>query len=129
MSDQILPSVKEMLGLPTGDTGFEPELVTHINSVFADLQQMGVGPDGGFAITGTSQIWADFTDGKAVLNSVRAYMYLRVKMLFDPPSLGYLITSYEKMIEKAEWRLTTAGDELKDPPIVEEVVVVELVEE
>lgn len=124
MTDSILGSVKSMLGLPTEDTGFEPELILHINSVLADLAQLGVGPDEGFVITGSSQIWSDLTDSEKVLNGVQSYVFHRVKMLFDPPQVGYVVTAVEKMIEKAEWRISVAVDELKNPPIVPVVVLV-----
>lgn len=124
MADSILESLKSMLGLPSGTTGFEAELILHCNSVLADLHQLGIGPEEGFEITGVNQIWSDLLEGDKVLNAVQSYVFLRVKMLFSPPQVGYVLTSYEKMIEKAEWRIAAAKDELINPPIPPVVVLV-----
>lgn len=102
----ILEDTKKQLGLDPDADGFDPELIIHINSVLSDLTQLGVGPDAGYAITDDTKTWAQFMGTDARLNSAQAYMFLCVKMLFDPPQTGYLLTSYEKLKEEAAWRLT-----------------------
>jgi hypothetical protein len=81
-SNSILGSVKDSLGIIGYDV-FDKQLIMHINSVFADLNQMGVGPSSGFSIADGSSQWSAFTDDDVLLNNVKSYMFLRVKMLFD----------------------------------------------
>jgi len=115
MAGSILDELKSSLALASDYTAFDSELIIHINSVLADLYQLGIGPEAGLEITDTSSTWEDLFGVEPRLNAVKSYMTLRIKMLFDPPSLGYLITAYEKMIEKAEWRITVAQDEIINP--------------
>lgn len=113
----ILNETKQQLGLATDAAGFDPELIIHINSVLADLSQLGIGPDEGFSIEGPTEEWDAFLKHENLLSAAKALVFLRVKMLFDPPQLGYLITAYEKMIEKSEWRLNVAIEEIKHPAV------------
>lgn len=104
--ESILTSIKEMLGPSAADTAFDTDIITHINSVFADLYQLGVGPKEGFEITSELQTWKDFLGESKNLNSVKTYVYQRVKLLFDPESLSSaVISSMESSIERFEWRL------------------------
>lgn len=113
----ILTDTKAQLGLAEADTTFDAELIMHINAVLADLYQLGVGPAGGLAITDASTDWTTLlvapdaiTVPDESLNMVTSYVYQRVKLLFDPPQLGYLIPPIEKAIEKLEWRIMVAAD-------------------
>ena len=49
--ESILQSVKKMLGIIPEYTNFDDDIIMHINSVFMILQQLGVGPKEGFAIS------------------------------------------------------------------------------
>jgi hypothetical protein len=113
--NSILDDTKIAIGMTAEQTEFNADLVLHINSVLADLHQMGIGPDEGYSIVNAADTWDEFIETEKRLNNVKSYIFLRVKMLFDPPSVGYVLTSLEKMIEKAEWRLTVAADEIKNP--------------
>lgn len=109
--DSILTSVKKMLGITEEYTHFDADIVMHINSVFADLAQMGVGPSSGFTIWDSSAIWDDFILDSMLLQSVKSYMYLRVKMLFDANSMGSsTLAAYERQISQWEWRLNVAAE-------------------
>ena len=109
--DSILTSVKKMLGITEEYTHFDADIITHINSVFADLAQMGVGPSSGFTIWDSSAIWDDFILDSMLLQSVKSYMYLRVKMLFDANSMGSsTLAAYERQISQWEWRLNVAAE-------------------
>ena len=113
--DSILTSVKKMLGLAEEYTPFDDDIIIMINSVFADLTQMGVGPSEGFSIEDESSIWTDFIPDIIKLNSVKTYMYLRVKLLFDPASVGSsTLASYERQIAQWEWRLNIEAESGKD---------------
>lgn len=113
--DSILTSVKKMLGLAEEYTPFDDDIINMINAVFADLTQMGVGPSEGFSIEDESSIWTDFIPNIIKLNSVKTYMYLRVKLLFDPASVGSsTLASYERQIAQWEWRLNIEAESGKD---------------
>lgn len=116
MAGSILSDTKKALGLADDYTPFDAEIIIHINSVLGTLNQLGVGPEEGYAIENKNQTWDDLLNDDPRLNSVQSYVYLKVKMLFDPPSVGYVLTAMEKMILEAEWRVTVAQDEIKVPP-------------
>ncbi len=105
----ILNDVKETLGIVAADTAFDNIIVIHINSVFTTLTQLGVGPIEGFMITGASEDWDLFYED-ARLNSIKSYMFLRVKLLFDPPATGFTQASYDRQILEMEWRLNSEVD-------------------
>lgn len=106
MSDSILVSTKLALGLAEDYTPFDPMIIMNINSVFADLNQLGIGPEDGFMITGPDELWTTYIDGDLNLNQLQTYMYLRVRQLFDPPTIGRLIQAMDDQIQKMEWRLS-----------------------
>lgn len=108
MDDSILNSIKKMLGITAEYTHFDQDIIIHINSVFVILNQMGVGPDNVYYITDASQTWSEFID-EAKLNMVQSYMYLRVRLLFDPPT-GSVKDAYEAQANELGWRLNVAVD-------------------
>lgn len=101
----ILNETKKVLGLEADYTAFDLDIVIHINSVFATLQQLGIGPIDGFEITGENETWDSFLKGDKRLNPVKTYLYLRVRRLFDPPNAGYHMTAVDEQIKELEWRL------------------------
>ena len=105
MTDSILNSTKKILGIAEDYTAFDLDIMTHINSVFSDLNQLGVGPDPAFAIDGVDETWAEFLGNNKNINSVKTYIYLRVRLIFDPPPTSFSITAAEKQIKESEWRL------------------------
>lgn len=110
--DSILASVKKMLGIEKEYTHFDQDIVIHINGVFMILNQMGVGPETAFFITGYNEEWSDFTSDISKLLLVQSYMYLKVKLVFDPPSTGVLHEAMERQIQEFEWRLNVQGEEV-----------------
>ena len=108
--DSILTSIKKLLGITEEYAYFDPDIVMHINSVFMDLRQIGVGPDEGFFIEDETSVWTDFIPEVGLMEAVKSYMYLRVRLLFDPPANSSLIESMNKQIEKLEWRLNVAAE-------------------
>jgi hypothetical protein len=113
MESSILVSTKKVLGIPEADTSFDLDIIVYINTAFGVLMQLGIGPIEGFAIEDEMGLWNDFLDpiespnNLSLLNIVRTYVFLKVKMLFDPPNTGYLITAMTEQIEEYEWRLMT----------------------
>lgn len=115
--DSILDSVKKVLGIDKDYDVFDVDILMHINSVFATLNQLGVGPEAGYSIEDASPTWSDYLGDDLRLNNVKTYVYLRVRMLFDPPTTSYLLNAYEKQIQEAEWRINvTRESETYTPP-------------
>lgn len=110
INDSILNTIKSMLGIPNDVTNFDEVIKTHINSVFLTLQELGVGPTEGFSIQDKDTDWTDYIPEGAILNSVKSYMYLKVKMLFDPPNSTATMDSFNRIIREFEWRIMTAVD-------------------
>lgn len=110
--ESILTSIKKLLGSTEEYKHFDTDIIIHINSVFSDLTQLGVGPSEGFSIDDEYDLWSDFipVNDVKLFNNVKTYMYLRVKLLFDPPTSSAVLTSMEKQIEKLEWRLNVASE-------------------
>lgn len=105
MMDSILTSVKKLLGVGEEYTHFDDDIIMHINSVIFILTQIGIGPDEGFAISSKDQTWDDFLQGRINIESVKSYVYLKVRLLFDPPSNSFLVEAIERQISEYEWRL------------------------
>ena len=110
METSILTSIKKMLGIAEDYTEFDEDIITHINSVFLNLTQLGVGPEEGFMIEDDTATWEDFIDDSIQLQAVKTYMYLKVKLLFDPPLSSSVTESFTRMIAELEWRLNVAVD-------------------
>lgn len=108
--ESILTSVKKMLGITEEYEHFDTNLIMHINSVFSILNQLGVGPPEGFMITGKDTSWQDYITDEAKLQLVKSYMYLKVRLLFDPPLSSAAIESINRQISEFEWRLNAAVD-------------------
>lgn len=102
--DSILETTKKLLGLPAEYTEFDADIIAHINSVFFTLQQLGIGPGGGFFILDSSSKWDEFIGAESI-NAVKSYMYLKVRLLFDPPTTSFAIAAMEKQASEFEWRL------------------------
>lgn len=109
--NSILGSVKKTLGIDASDTTFDADLIMHINSVFATLHQLGVGPDEPFEIHDSSTEWDAFLEDRSALNSVKSLMYINIKLLFDPPSTATMFNSLETKEKEYEWRLMVAMED------------------
>jgi hypothetical protein len=122
MEQSILTSTKKILGIADDYTVFDLDIITHINSAFSTLTQLGVGPPSGFMIEDATVEWSDFIGDDLQYNSVKSYVFLRVRQLFDPPATSYLIAAYEKQLAELEWRLNTHREEAgwvdPNPPVI-----------
>lgn len=108
--ESILTSVKKMLGITKEYEQFDADIIMHINSVFVILTQIGVGPTEGFSIKGKEETWTDFMQENSKLELVKSYMYLKVRLLFDPPLGSAVIEVMNRQISEFEWRLNVAVD-------------------
>lgn len=105
MNESILTSIKKLLGITEEYTHFDADIIIHINTVFMTLHQMGVGPEEGYRITDESDVWDDYIEEDDNLEAVKTYVYLKVKMIFDPPQGGATAEAYRQTISELEWRL------------------------
>lgn len=103
----ILTSIKKLLGITEEYTHFDSDLVMHINSVFSILTQLGMGPSIGFMIEDEKNTWDEFVPEERGLELVKSYVYLKVKLLFDPPTSSALSEATNKMVDELEWRIFT----------------------
>lgn len=108
--ESILNSVKKDLGIAEEYTSFDPDIIRDINSVLAILNQLGVGPKEGFSIEDKSALWSDFIQETNRLEFVKSYVYIKVKMIFDPPLSTAVIASMERIASELEWRITVAAE-------------------
>lgn len=111
MEASILLSVKKILGLAPEYTVFDHDVITHINTAFSILTQLGIGPPEGFMIEDDSAVWFEFVNDDMQLNSVKTYVYLKVRQFFDPPATSYLIAAMERQIQELEVRMNIYREE------------------
>lgn len=110
VKESILGSVKLMLGYGPGYDAFDMEIQIHINSVFSTLNQLGVGPEKTFSIDGPQDKWIDFLGSDQSINSVKSYIYQRVRLMHDPPATSFAQDALKEQIKEAEFRLNVAAD-------------------
>jgi len=104
-TDSILLSIKKLLGLVEDDQAFDADIIIHINSVFMILNQLGIGPIDGFKIESQEETWDQFIQDDKLLEDVKTYIYLRVRLIFDPPLNSSIQGSIERTISELEFRL------------------------
>jgi len=109
--DSILDSVKKNLGLGSSYDVFDADIILFTNSVFSTLNQLGLGPANGFMIEDDTATWDSFLGGDLRFNDVKTYVYLRVRLLFDPPQTGYLVDALDKQIKELEWRMNVRWED------------------
>jgi hypothetical protein len=101
----ILDDIKKTLSLAPDYTAFDQEIIIFINTALSTLNQIGIGPDAGLMIADNTTTWDAFIGSDANYNNVKSYIYLRARMLFDPPNNSFVINAMTKQIEELEWRL------------------------
>ena len=117
MSGSILNNTKKILGIAEDYNVFDTDIIIHINSVLNTVTQLGIGPEEGFMIEDSAATWVDFIGNDKRLNAVKSYVYLRVRLLFDPPATSYLIAAVNEQCREMEWRLnvTREGEAWTEP--------------
>lgn len=108
--DSILTSVKKLLGITEEYTQFDTDIIFHINTVFTILNQLGVGPVKPFKISDDKAVWSDFIGESDNIEAVKTYVYMKVKLLFDPPQSSAVAEASNNIISELEWRLNVAVD-------------------
>lgn len=111
MNESILQSIKKLLGIDEEYDHFDPDIIMHINTALSVLTQLGVGPENGFFISDESATWNDFLgDEVNKFEGVKTYVYVKVRMVFDPPTSSAAADSFNRTINELEWRLNVAAE-------------------
>lgn len=103
--ESILTSVKKLLGIVDEYEHFDSDIIMHINSALFTLKQLGVGPSEGFTISDKNATWTDFIKDIKKVEAVKSYVYLKVKLVFDPPASSAVMEAIKNQISEYEWRL------------------------
>lgn len=108
--ESILDSIKKLLGLGVDQDNFDNDIIMHINSVLMILNDMGVGPEGGYIVESREDTWDDYLDYDKNLELIKTYIYLKVKLIFDPPLSSSTLAAMERIISECEWRLNVRAE-------------------
>lgn len=108
--NNILESIKKILGIDKENEDFDADIILNINMAFGVLHQLNVGPKNGFSIT-YSEKWTDFLEEGPILNMVKTYVGYKVRLAFDPPTVGCVMDALKKNIDELEFRLRLQSDE------------------
>lgn len=115
MEQSILISTKKLLHVASDDDSFDLDIMTHINSAFSTLHDLGIGPLMGFVIEDETAKWDDIFDNpeehKVTLSWIRTYVFLKGRLLFDPPTTSFLLDAVNKQIQELEWRINAKREE------------------
>ena len=101
----ILDSIKSLLGIDVSDINFDTELIIHINGAIAVLSQLGVGPKTGYLIIDKNNQWNEFIGERTDLEFIKSDIYLRVRLIFDPPQNSFLVDAIKESIKEYDWRI------------------------
>ena len=110
--DSILTSIKKLLGITEEYEHFDQDIIMHINSALMILTQLGLGKSDGFFVTDETETWNDFLNGDFIskFEGTKTYVYMKVKLIFDPPTSSAAIESMTRMVNEFEWRLNAAAE-------------------
>ena len=116
--NSILTSIKQLLGIDVAVTSFDTDIMIHINSAIMVLSQLGIGPEAAYEIDSAEATWSDFLGDDKSLNAVRTFIYLKVRLIFDPPNSSFVIESINREITELSWRLNLQAvkGEITDVP-------------
>jgi len=121
MTESILTTIKQMLGIPVEDLVFDQDILVNINSAFMVLHQLGVGPEDVYSIEDATALWEDFMTDITHYSVVKTYIFLKVKSVFDMPGTSFHLTAVDNQIKELEWRLSVQVPIPPDPITEEEV--------
>jgi hypothetical protein len=111
MEQSILKSTKKILQIGIDDDSFDLDIMTHINSAFSTLHDLGIGPIAGFVIDDDSEVWDDFVNEKVQQSRVKTFVWLTTKLAFDSPAVVHLLNATEEQLKEVTWRLNVKREE------------------
>lgn len=103
--DSVLLTIKKLLGIDSDYTHFDKDIIIHINSVLMSLNQIGVGPDEPATISSDMDTWSNILGDTKNLEAIKTYVYIKVRILFDPPSSSFVLEALKRQADEIEWRL------------------------
>jgi len=106
MTTSILNDTKTMLGVNLSDYNFDADIITHINMALGIINQLGVGPSDGLVVADYTTLWSALLSSGPTLSLVKTYVYLKVRLVFDPPTTSYLIEAKERQFKELEYRIS-----------------------
>lgn len=110
VDESILTSIKKLIGTAEADISFDTDIIMNINSALMSLQQLGVGPETGFYISSSEDLWTDLLADRIDLEAVKIYVYLKVKLVFDPPQNSFLVEAIKNQLVELEWRINIQAE-------------------
>lgn len=114
MDESILKSIKDLLGIPEEDKAFDQDVLININAIFSTLYQIGVGIEGHKFIVDDTNTWADtFSDYEDLIDFIKLYTYMKVRLVFDPPTNSSILEALKSQISELEWRILMQADSAK----------------
>lgn len=114
LMDSILTSIKKLLGIDKDYTHFDTDIIIHINMAFSELLDLGVGPEEGYSIEDDSAVWTNFIEDGPLLSKVKDFVYLKVRLIFDPPASSAVMDSINRQLDKLEWKINVMVDPGKE---------------
>lgn len=116
----ILDTTKKILGIESSYTGFDTDVILGINTALSTLKQLGIGPEEGFSVSDKNDTWEDFIEDATNLESIKSYVGLKTRLLFDPPSSSFVLDAFDRQLKELEWRLMVEVDPAPVPETPEE---------
>lgn len=113
MEESILITIKKMLGLEADYNAFDTDVIVLINSALMTLTQADVGPKTGFRITGEDETWSEFLTNEVLLEGAKQYVYMKVRVIFDPPTSGTAVEAMKQASEEILWRLIAQAESVE----------------
>jgi hypothetical protein len=111
----VLDLTKKALGMDPEFTAFDSDVVMFTNAAFGSLRQVGIGPSTGFMITDNTTLWSQYVSSLTLLGMVQSYIFMSVKLAFDPPQTSFGISAVKDQIAELIWRIQIAAEE-ENPP-------------
>ena len=108
--DSVLTTIKKLLGIEKDYTHFDNDIIMHINSALMALNQRGVGPESPASITSEMDTWENTLGNLKNMEAVKTYIYLKVRMVFDPPTSSFVLDAMNKQANELEWRLNVQSE-------------------
>ena len=111
-NESILTEIKKMLGLASDYNAFDTDIKIYINTALSRLAQLGVTPVDGatLKITGTNETWTGLFGENDKLNQIQSLIYLKVRLLFDPPASATIVQVFKSQIEELEWEINVEAE-------------------
>ena len=109
MSDSVLLSIKQMLGISPEDTSFDVNVIMSINTALTTLMDLGLTEVEDEIVIDDDMTWDELLGGRIDIEYVKTYIYQKVKMIFDPPTSTAAIDAMQRSISELEWRICNNG--------------------